>query len=274
MLDYKSKYLKYKKKYLQLNRQKGGVNNMESYLNQPLQKLELNSPIPLPNLESNQELQRLELNQPLQIRQLQLENQDSHLSKPTVTNTTLIIQAHGTIDKGPFELKQNYKIITISNVGNKCPVFAAQISLEITDFYKAGNTIFRSSDNSLEITTNGQKLEDKLNIIVDRENAENIDGKQISRFHFKNHIGSDTTRVLVNDNHLQFTGGPCDGKNNCHITIINKDNKITTTRISETRTIYLSDLLTEYGPGTYIIVACRGIDAIPKLDKLIRQTSL
>lgn len=192
-----------------------------------------------------------------------------------------IIQTHGAIQK-PFVLPEGYNIVTLSEVGNGCPVSVAKPFL--INFFREGGTVF---DENGEMTLEGKGMLKEINL------KKNIDysslGIKYNDIIMKLHRGDGIK--LHNDFIFDFDQDQAlcrDLKNTCSITCVKygeepvicnlkKLSNIIAPPLTEAESYYrmkkagirdvgpqrenqflLSQLLNVSKPGTYYILACRG----------------
>jgi hypothetical protein len=213
--------------------------------------------------------------------------------KPYCLGSTTIIRSHGKIIKEQFDIPKNVNIITLKELGNKCPL-NPYMDMEIFNFYESGNTIFEDNDKSYTLTYNGKRLQDRLNNFggnVKFEDNDNSSSKPNRRnlysIIFKNHVGP----IKVNNFELNFTGIGCTTtlNPNCAIDCINnKNGTITTSRniipkwhtkrgLINVENIKLNELIGYNGyNSSYIVIACRGFDSnfTPRSTALARSITL
>ena len=183
--------------------------------------------------------------------------------------STKIIRSHGSVIDDPFQIPENVNIITVTELGNTCPL-SQKIDSRIFDFYSDGNTIFENNDNSNSLTENGKLLQNSMT------------GSVL----FKNHVGPCTVNNLMLDFKQSFCsksiGIPC------AIDCITKKNDIISTKkdiipkwhtkngYQNIEKIKLSDFIMYNGYNcTYIVIACRSFNSSITTTgvKLARQIS-
>ena len=188
---------------------------------------------------------------------------------PICYESTKIIRSHGLVINDSFKIPENVSIITVTELGNTCPL-SQRIDSEIYKFYLAGNTIFENNDNSNILTENGKLLQNSMAGII----------------LFKNHVGPCTVNNLMLDFKQSFCstseGIPC--AIDC---ITKKNNKISANKniipkwytksgYENIEQIKLSDFIMYNGYNcTYIVIACRSFNSSITLEgiKLARQIS-
>ena len=193
------------------------------------------------------------------------------------TTDTKLIFAHGYIEPtNNFELLDGYKVIILATYGESI-CFNLTFINKLKQVYKQGKSIFKDNDrNPLEYTSEGEQLCADLNFM--------------SNFRLfiggTHNICDNTIKTYIPNVSLRFGGDNCDNWGyqtdptkidyGCYIQCINDENKNEPDKLSRcekyffssnltesdyrntknSKGIFLEDLLTNEGKGTYILLSC------------------
>ena len=165
------------------------------------------------------------------------------------TNGINIVNIHGRTEGNPFVIKEGYRIITITKVGNVCP-----LSYELRDLIKSfyenkDMNIYDHSEKS-SLTPQGKSLIKQI-----KTNFKESANKKF-KYQFKLHKAGD----MMNNFYFTFKGGP--GEFLGITCLNNKREVVETTFIDKSWGDFdLNTLTHKLGPGEYIICSCRGVNS-------------
>lgn len=174
---------------------------------------------------------------------------------------TKYISGHGLILAGyTFELPSNVSVITVSNCNTTASDFEITddasgylIQNVIRDIYITGNsTLFKSNDTNCKALSPRAKT-----VLRDYKTAVKIYKKLFCSFAVRLHLPGTTVNNMI----LQLSGEDCDDYGFCQGSYIDDSQFIPLEGIMDNltdgTTTNLQKLIEKYGPGVYIIAACR-----------------
>ena len=183
-----------------------------------------------------------------------LEQKNIYSNKPCCFKDTKLIFSHGQMTDQLIILPSDYKVIFLAIIGEI--VYAnLDISKKLVEIYKNGNTLFDNNDESVELSQQG-----KLWIEENENKVEPI--LFIGR--------NDDHEIVIPEVHINFAGETCNNWDNeiilkpdinptnygCLISCVGNQSATICDKYYGRERVELSEILTNEGPGTYLVYTC------------------